>query len=670
MKTNKFFLGLCFAAGMFAFSSCSNDEPDMNGGENLPENGEGVYMALTLQMPSANGGRSQTVEPGQSTDGNEIGSDEENAVDNVLIVLAKSTDNGFITAGTVLSNKLTPIVADNSYKTVAKIDKTRLNTYYNQAGFSSDVNVFVFCNPTADLTSAIASAPLGDTQWLDLTCSVIEGTNATNTGIWADNGFLMSNFEIATRQLPATMEDWSSYKTEATAFDLSGVNAAGQASEVDNSATKNRGAVKVQRDVARFDFKDESPLGDNTYAVVMGKDDNGDSQALINIQLNRIALANMSNLFYYVPRVSSNGLATGATICGAETRTNYVVGPYATQFAVGVTTGFSTYFNFPFYGNDGSYNNNGWDAALISDVLNGRDDLYEGTGTNGTHNPGDYKVWRYVTENVIPGTPSNQKKGITTTVVFKGKMVATDFATNSTDKYTAEMAAYMNNTNGKLTGNPATDPILYSFNGTIYFTWENVQKAAIEASVQMKDGVPETDKDGNLVNINRSNSLYLAVYGNGGMGTFTWGDEGTEYTDSKEVDVTCANSAWTAWHADVNNGEALAAMRKAMVNANFTLYQSSDDSEDGPGYYCYYYYYNRHNNNGDNGVMGAMEFGVVRNNVYKLAVTKISQLGHPRIPENDPDSPDPDDPDESDDIYITVTCRVLPWVVRINNIEF
>lgn len=65
-----------------------------------------------------------------------------------------------------------------------------------------------------------------------------------------------------------------------------------------------------------------------------------------------------------------------------------------------------------------------------------------------------------------------------------------------------------------------------------------------------------------------------------------------------------------------------------------------------------------------------MEFSVVRNNVYKLAVTNIAQLGHPRIPENDPDSPGPDTPDESDDIYLTVTCEVLPWVVRVNNIEF
>ena len=68
--------------------------------------------------------------------------------------------------------------------------------------------------------------------------------------------------------------------------------------------------------------------------------------------------------------------------------------------------------------------------------------------------------------------------------------------------------------------------------------------------------------------------------------------------------------------------------------------------------------------------MGPMEFAVVRNNVYKLAVTKISRLGHPRISANDPDKPTPNTPDEKGDVYISVTCSALPWVVRENTIEF
>ena len=65
-----------------------------------------------------------------------------------------------------------------------------------------------------------------------------------------------------------------------------------------------------------------------------------------------------------------------------------------------------------------------------------------------------------------------------------------------------------------------------------------------------------------------------------------------------------------------------------------------------------------------------MEFAVVRNNVYKLAVTKINRLGHPRLSENDPDPENPDKPDESDDVYLKLSVQVLPWVVRVNNIEF
>ena len=111
-------------------------------------------------------------------------------------------------------------------------------------------------------------------------------------------------------------------------------------------------------------------------------------------------------------------------------------------------------------------------------------------------------------------------------------------------------------------------------------------------------------------------------------------------------------------------------MREAITGAGITIYQSSIDSDYGPGYYCYYYYWNRHNDNGMNGVMGPMEFDVVRNNVYKLTVDKISRLGHPRIPGNDPETPKPDTPDESDDIYLDVTVQITPWAVRINSIEF
>lgn len=679
MKKTSFYLGaLALAmAGMLGISSCSQDDllTDEGGnGINVPE-GDGFYMGLTLKMPTGDSfGRSETTDNSQSTNGTEIGSTDENTVSNVLIVLAKSTDNSFIVSGNVASDKLTAVGSDNSYKTIAKLQKTNLADYYNnEAIFSSSINVFVFCNPVKALSDAIATTKLGDTNWLNLACDVTEGsTGNANTEIWKAGSFLMSNFKIATREIPSTLAEWDRYKTEATAFDLSGLNAGGQATEVDNSVSNNRGAVEVHRSVARFDFRDGSG-NDNTYDVVKGRDADNKVVTLVQIKLNRIALANMCNKFYYLHRVSDTGQAPGV-ICGAEkggTNANYIVGPYADKFNQPINGLYADYMNYPFFDADGSYKNDNWYSTTIDNVLKGRDDNYEGTYGEVTYKPGDYKVWRYLTENVIPSNSDLQQKGVSTTVIFKGKMIATD----ALAAQNPEMAEKMNGTG--LTGDPSIDPILYQFNGSLYFTWPEVQKAAIKASVQMTNDVPDTEEvempDGSKVvrlkNVDRSNPLYVAVYGNGGMGTFTWGDAGTAYTDDKAADPDCANTAWTTWNGTKNDAN-LKVMREKVTGAHFTIYQSSNDPVSGNGYYCYYYYYNRHNDNNLPGTMGPMEFGVVRNNVYKLAVTNISQLGHPRIPENDPDKPKPDDPDETDDIYLTVTCRVLPWVVRVNNIEF
>lgn len=81
-------------------------------------------------------------------------------------------------------------------------------------------------------------------------------------------------------------------------------------------------------------------------------------------------------------------------------------------------------------------------------------------------------------------------------------------------------------------------------------------------------------------------------------------------------------------------------------------------------YVVYYFYYNRHISNGNNSLMGNNEFGVVRNNVYKLRVNTIGRLGEPKAPNN------PDNPDEEENAYFSVSCLVMPWSVRVNQIDF
>lgn len=714
-----------------AMWSCSDDKMGPDAPNQLPEEqGEGFYMALDIQMPTGNtGSRSQTTDKGESTDGTEVGSDAENTVSSALIVLAAKDDisatikkYGFIAAGEVQSNNisgLTSATDSKQYRAKARIQKTNLNNLYEalgNTGVAPEVYVFVFCNPTKELTDMFSAAntTLGSAEWIDKTCSVIQGSADKpneNVGIWGANSFLMNNVKLTTRQLPAKLLDWENFNTIDKPFHLSEINKVGETT-VDNSSTvEGRGAVKVERSVARFDFKDGSPADTeaNTYNVLYYTNADGnidDKKPLVKVELQRMALVNMANKFYYLPRVSADGHPTGNdfAICGTEkgwvrddatglySAGNYVVGPYSTVFGGNtVETDFTNYFNYPFFENDGTFNNatmagNRWNVYKIEDVLAGAQDNYKPDVK--------YHVWRYVTENALPVGPEKQMNGVSTGVVFKGRMLGTDKALTTewqswNKNYIKNVANCLNGkafeANGQphdpIKGNSTDDPILYYFNGHLYMTWNHIRQAAIQASV--------TIGTGGTMEINRSNSLYKAVFGDGPIPAgfkyivseteekdvvdSQWkpGTEDWEQSDAYKAWTESADYAWTQWSATKpTEGQLLNTMREKVTGAGITIYQSSVSDDGVPGYYCYYYYWNRHNDNGIAGVMGPMEFAVVRNNVYKLSVDKISRLGHPRIPGNDPDKPTPGTPDESDEIYLDVTVDIVPWSVRINKIEF
>ncbi len=666
MKIKSLFAGLL---SLVMFASCS----DEIGKEDTPvapviSDGSGVYMQVLVSMPT--GSRSFTSGPGTSTGGFEVGSDAENRVSSMLIVLAKQDNNEYI-AHTLVDNSIVSLNNGKNYSATGKISKSDLSDFYAGlgTGASTDIHVFVFCNPTTDLLNVLNENNVSD-DWFDTMCSLSEGES-----IWSNNYFLMSNSEIATRTLPKTIEDWNAFGSENTPFNLSGMNSEGDDKEINNGGT-GKGAIKVERSCARFDFRDGSKdiaanaalnLPANTYPVVRHTEADGSvGDVHVAITLNKMLLVNMSNSFYYLRRVSANGMPANSTLCGAEMpwytdnnglpvpglTGNYVVDAYAQEKMDGVETQFSKYFNYSFFDDNGVCDNTGtnnrWYLSIINDVLtNGNDD-------NPDWDPekkyGDYKIWRYVTENTIPGESRNQVNGISTGVVFKGKMVATEELQNSTDEYDQTLYNAIANVDGVL-ANATTRPMIYAYGNILYCSWPNIRQQAIAISYSA-----------DTKEWNRTNTLYKAVFGNGGTG---------EDYDELAEDTNSANYLWHQWEEGGRTSDtALAAFKKAATGNGITIYQASNDADDGWGYYCYYYYWNRHNDNNVPGQMGPMEFAVVRNNVYKLAVTNIKQLGHPRITENDPDPVTPDTPDEKGDVYLTVSCEVLPWVVRVNNIEF
>lgn len=194
-----------------------------------------------------------------------------------------------------------------------------------------------------------------------------------------------------------------------------------------------------------------------------------------------------------------------------------------------------------------------------------------------------------------------------------------------------------------------------------YYVWQYCKENTIPGTNAQVNGLStgivfKGELSGSAVPQNGTEPIY--VFENVLYGTWAQVVEAAKTTTSEALKFAvsvCNNTDNTAKGADI------------LKTAGFTGYTPV-----GGKYHVYYYYWNRHNDNGENQNMGKMEFAVVRNNVYKLCVDSIERFGHPTPGGNDPDPDpvDPTDPDEQKDYYFSVTVKVLPWVVRVNHIEF
>ena len=532
-KWNYLFMAMGVAMAMTA---CSDDmDLGENPGTNPEENVDQVFMQFGLELPTLS--RSSTQTGGGSDAGVEIGQKEENNVSDVLVVITDGTKGDNYDNYITKSYVQTPAPAgDNTY--VVPFSSTALTSYAGK-----EVNVYVFCNPTDEIKGAA-------TIDVDKACKL---ANATDGTIWTDNKFLMTNADADyTRTMP---ENFNNYKVESSPFNI--------------------GTINVERAAARFDYK--STVANETYTL-MGTDEDPE----VTVTLTDMALVNMSQEFYYLRRVSDDGTNTSATIGGTETNTNYVVDTDATWKSsyTGVTSDEASHFFYVYSPNSASTTDYVWTS--ISTLTSASDNADNNESWNSDNSKGDYHIWRYATENTIPSAVTNQKKGITTGVVFKGVINP------------VKDGAIKTAMNAKST--------LYVYNDIMYGAWNDVKTAADSDPV-----------------------LKLAY---------------DKVGDTENKTTAVANG--------------------------FTVFEPTTDGK----YEVLYYYWNRHNDNNNDGSMGPMEFGVVRNNVYKLSVTGVNKFGHPTDPDNDPDPEDPEDPDESDKVYFSVMAKVLPWVVRVNDIEF
>lgn len=726
---------MLLSAMLLVLVGCNKEKID-NGPVVSEETDDYVYMDMALQLPAATGTRSSSdwnseddPEAGEgnsnsnATPDTEEGLDYENTVKTALLVLA-GTDGSFISYSEVSSGIAK--TAEGEYQIKAKFKRGDIDDAYDKEkggplASSNKVNIYVYANYSDNLHKVFSEVVAGDTDWLDAKGTIVENpskagsTPIISNNIWAKHSFLMTNATEYSAKFPDSDNDWDKYSDSKNPYKLE----------------ETSGKIKVERAAARIDFKDASPAGNNTYNILGGlTSTGGDSKInLVDVQLTRMSLVNMSKSFYYLRRVATDYddyTKHGARIGKYETASNFVVdtdwdrkvetegikpddpnNPKALSNA-------SIYFNFPLYGerhvengiDHYAYNRSGWYTDNVAEIVKGTNDNYRPTGSGDNYE--NYHIWRYVTENTMPNVES-QKTVQSTGIIFKGLILpgkdidmhvgdgtspryiseAVEKALNASKAHLPKSGDGKDNTStaekwdGKdkdaMTGKSYEYPVLYEFDGLLFAGSDEVvlhaanegEGSLMYAAVQhVLDYwiLDDTNKkfvynDGKVAP--EEKRLTIRIYNEIRNGVKHVDDGSDDYTTGYSIEFDESSVEFKALATSYNSPDA----------SNFTIYEASfedtaQEKGEGWGYYCYYFYWNRHNDNGLNGKMGPMEFAIVRNNVYKLSVTTINRLGHPRNPDNDPDPFDPEQPDEDPRVYLTVDLKVLPWVVRVNNIEF
>lgn len=600
-------LAMMAGALCLVMASCSSDEPGPN--PNPDPQGD-VYARLTLQLPQT---RSNTTDDGQSTNGNETGKDYENNIKSIRIVLAeKVSDNSykFIAAGATESALL-----DQSQKNTYSItfQSAQLEEWSGKTenpgegtGDPKTVYVFAYCNPTAKVNTFIEGLTVGQ----DFTGeqATLESEAEANSLPWAQkNEFMMTNHSLTWVELPSYQTLIRQHNTKATAFNL--------------------GTVSVERVVSRFDFM---PTTNNQYTI----NDNVSGLPAAIVEINGMSLINEAKSFYLLPRVSNNEDWTNPIICGKENVNNWVVSPNYDAKAA---------FVLPNADYSSAISDNYFFANPAPNSLKYTMPGTESDNTDWTDYEEGYKIWRYATENTMP--TKAMKQGITTGIVFRAEIKAApantsvptdqiDPAKVISDAITAGANIYAWTADAK---NPENNIML----GTAKDVWvycyshaSSTVRSDFLAAVTAGDFTVQRTVGGNTTTCTTEADIFPAL----GPGESLSGTLAPQFT----VSGFSANGAF------------------GTLKNKFMVYAPK-----GGKYYVYYRYYNRHNDNDMPDLMGPMEFATVRNNIYKLKVSKISAFGLP----GDIVTP-PNTDDETPEVYFKVAVKVLNWVVRVNNIEF
>ena len=531
---------------------------------------EGVpyaYVSIALSTAMSPSTRANP-EGGEDGDGREPGQSNENEVNDITLFFYDVED----ALDGVNSAAATPIPVIRQYFSKNKINYENGQTYatteavpVEQLLVSHNYHVLAVVNGGEDFGKDITT--LGELQ---------EATVKDIYTVGTDGSY--SNFLMAS----ADDEDSPLYIRPNN-------------SEANPATTR----IDVERVTARVDYRALGTGGVATEGNLYEIDGVGTAKITGAMLVNTLNETANSWLLKRVTE-AGQGIGTAFTWLGDETSaidngaaTNYVIAPLTTTLtADNAATYFTTENYFPSFDYE---NANDWEKLLIK-------------GTEVT-DPDTHETWLrigYPKEN----TAEKANTHYTTGVVFQADFLPTDYKDDAT---------------------------FFEWNGTIYPTVEK----AMEAFDQ--DGWDRIDEQDQWASVNTWADLRTHIISGlrtgdpAGYKKFleekAKGQEGTtNITTEDKAALRWSNYMETYCHYKLVNNEVtvdiddkIGSTRSALAPFGLATYYEG---------ICYYTYWIKHandqipENDMPNAGGGVMEYGIVRNNVYKLNVTSITQLGN------------------------------------------
>lgn len=570
--TNKYLLCAVFA---LAFAGCAADG-DIAAGDDAGKAGKGkAYVTLSLSMGNVAPATRANPTGGEAGDGYERGQSYENVVSSAVAFFFR--DNGVNAAATTpidgvaeFSQFFTPEDGDNN--PVDKIYTTQPQQVDLENG---EYHVIVVANP-------------GDQRWWNagpLTLGDVR--DHIYKEAWKDDNVTYSDF-LMTSAADATL----TLTPDATQQDPAEV------------------AVNVERVAARIDYNADEQGYKCTDPAYTGATVQITGAAIVN---------NLTAGSYLLKRVADDATGTNMIYLGDETAndndvpTNYVIDPWTAaktvgndSFTIDGTSGRASDLYGVWFGNQSS-------QTLTSELL--KPGYWAALCTMGTPlvtvtgGTTGYNRIGYTLENTTAADCAGPR--YSTGVVFKAKFNPADGAIAN---YTAGSTFF---SLGGMLYASMQDMMAVVYGSDVFGDFNsNIQNKTNWAGVKEWAGTLLSDDPSGYVDFLEHE---CAAHADNMEEKLTDEDKARLLWSAymlAECGYSATQSAGGAWKVTINaNGKNT---RNALRQHGVRTYEDAQ---------CYYTWWVRHGNDGKADANGVMEYGIVRNNVYKLDVRSVYSIG-------------------------------------------